>query len=194
MPRVYTKTKSAAGKTYSCTKCSKPITKGQEYHEWSFRYGGTRRQHAACGRPKPSQLTQSKLAAVYEAQEAAEEQIAGAASVDDVVGALNDVAEAAREVAEEYREAVQAMNMEGSGNESEERADALEAYADELENVVSELEGEEWQAAEPEEQEEGAEPEDEEVGDKVNDDGDTEEDWLEDKRQRALEELGNLSV
>jgi hypothetical protein len=187
MPRVKTKTKSARGKAYTCCKCGQAITAGEQYHSWSFRYGGTYRQHAAHGRPTRGQLTQSKLAAVYDAQDAASETIAGASDADDIAQALRDVAEQAREVAEEYREAVRAMNMEGSGNENEERADALGSYADTLESAADEMDGEQFEPADEQE-------EDVEEGQELNDDGETEDEWLDVLRDRATDALAECDV
>lgn len=185
MPRVHTKTKSKAGKTYACDRCRADILPGTKYYVWSFRYGGPRFQHEACGYPQRSQLTQSKLSAVYGAIEGFNPS--GAESADEIAGMMTGVAEVAREVAEEYREAVSAMNMEGSGNENEERADALETFADDLESEAGDIEGEEWEAEEVEEGEEApAVP--------VNQDGDTFEEWLEALRDRANEAVGGLDL
>ena len=186
MPRVHKAKKSNRGKEYHCASCPQPIVAGQEYYSWSFRYGGTRRQHVACGYPRRGQLTQSKLGAVYDAQDDAEKAVDEATDAGEIADAVRSAAEAAREVAEEYREAVQAMNMEGSGTENEERADTLEAYADEVENTADEIDGELWERAEP--------PEEDEEGEIVNDEGETEEEWLEGLRERAREAIGQLEL
>ena len=185
--RVHTKTKSNRGAEYHCARCRKVILPTTKYHEWSFRYGGTYRQHEECGYPKPSQLTQSKLSEVYAAQESF--SVEGMDEPDDIASEMNEVAEAARSVAEEYREAVSAMNMEGSGNESEERADALESYADEIENVAGDIEGETFEVEEAEEgveKVEGAEPKDEQ--------GRTREEWLQELRDNATEAVNALDL
>lgn len=143
MPRVYTKTKSTRGKAYFCDTCRKQIEPGEKYLEWGFRFGGSYRRHAEHGYPKPSELTQSKMASVLSAIEEAEGTIGGATELSEVTDALQSVADAAREVAEEYREAVSAMNMEGSGNENEQRADDLESFADDLESSISDVESKE---------------------------------------------------
>jgi len=139
MPRVEKKTKSTAGKAYTCTKCGKTIEPKTEYYTWSFRYGGTYRQHVSCGYPRRGQLTQSKLASVYNTLDDAEETISKAEDCATMADALSSVAEEARNVAEEYRDAVEAMNMAGSGNENEERADQLEEWAEELEDAARAL-------------------------------------------------------
>lgn len=142
MPRVTTQKKSNRGQQIDCEKCRKPIWPGEEYYQWAFFRGRAHNQHVECGRPTRSQLTQSKLATVYDAQDSAQDEIAKLESPDEIAEQVRAVAESAREVAEEYRDAVEAMNMTGSGNESEERADQLEEYADQLEATADEIEGE----------------------------------------------------
>jgi hypothetical protein len=90
MPRVATKKKNKAGKPYDCCKCSDKIKAGESYYEWSFRYGGTYRQHTSHGSPKASQLTQSKLSGAYAAIEAAEDAVATAETVEDLAAALEE--------------------------------------------------------------------------------------------------------
>lgn len=172
MPRVSTKKKSKAGKPYHCGKCGKKIVPGEMYYEWSFRYGGTRRQHEKCGRPSRGQLTQSKLGAVYDACDGAEETISKATEKDAIVEALNSAAETAREVSEEYNEAAEAMGAAGESGTSAERRDELESFADSLESAASEIEGEEFD----------------------EDDGIPETEWIENLRQQGLDALGELSL
>lgn len=173
MPRVFSKTKSTRGKQYTCVKCAKPIVAGERYHEWSFRFGGDRRQHAACGYPKQSQLTQSKMSSVYAAIESAEESINSATTVEDVKSALDTCAEEVRQVADEYREAAEAMGAAGEGSISEERADALNDFADELENVDL-----------PEEL----------TDEDADEHGEFNSDPVEDAREAANDALSNLSI
>lgn len=140
----------------TCARCGATINKGEPYYHFEFRYGGRR---VFCGNhyPKASERTQSKMSAVYAAQETFAE-VAAKWTVDtdrdEVVSALADVAEAVRGVAEEYRESAEAIES-GTGNrmpkcdELEEKADELEGWADEIESVdVPEREdyesGEDW--------------------------------------------------
>jgi len=145
MPRVHTVTARASKFARTCDKCSKPIEVGQRHHHWSFRYGGTYYRHVDCGYPRPSDLTQSKLASVYAAREDAEDTLEGLEFVagetqgsdiiDEINEALNSVAEAAREVADEYREAAVNPNTGATFNtDAEERADELDSYVDNLES------------------------------------------------------------
>src|SRR5262245_26128203 len=106
MPRVTEKTKNKGGKhgTYACGRCDQPIKPGQKYYEWSFRYGGTRRQHTDHGYPRRGQLTQSKLGAVYDAVDDADKTVGEAASPEDMAAALETVREQAEEVKQEYED------------------------------------------------------------------------------------------
>jgi hypothetical protein len=188
MPRVHTSTKSAAGRVYTCGACGKHITKGQKFHAWSFRFGGSHRQHAECGYPRRGQLTQSKLGVLYDAQDAATEAVEQTDQLSDLNDALQQVADTAREIAEEYREAVQAMNMEGNGTENEERADTLDEYADALESVAGDIDGnDEWEAAEPEE---GADAD----AEPLDEDGQTRDEWFDEYRQQALDAISDCDL
>jgi hypothetical protein len=135
MPRVH---ELKAAKDYP----EHGIKKGDTYYKWAFRYGG---EHKSKTRPRPSQLTQSKMSAAYAAQEAMEDAIGEAACPQDIVDALSECAGSVREVADEYRSSLddmgEALASGPTGQEMEEKADALEAYADELESAGSDIEG-----------------------------------------------------
>ena len=116
---------------YSCEwpGCSdREIKPGEEYHMWSFRYGGDHRMHASHGRPLPSMLTQSKMSTVYAAVEAFD--LGGLETEDEIASALADLGNEVGEVASEYAEAAEAF---GGAGENQERADELEGWASELE-------------------------------------------------------------
>lgn len=140
MPRVTVARKNRAGHERSCGRCQQPIEPGQQYRQWSFRYGGT---HYRCMRPgcapRRSELTQSKMGTVYSAVEAAEDELDNGKLDTEAIEALvtEQVAEAVREVAEEYREADEAFGGMGA-TESSERADELEGWADDLESFAAE--------------------------------------------------------
>ncbi len=131
MARATLHTKSKRGAEYRCVKCTDRINPGEKYYEWSFRYGGTRRQHASHGAPRPSQLTQSKMATVYEAIEAAEDCQEDLGSFAD---AIEQIVEVANEVASEYRDAAEQF---GGAGENAERADELESWVEGLEDKAS---------------------------------------------------------
>lgn len=143
MPRVIEKranrgaTKSKTCGARDCREeAGRSIIAGQQYYTWSFRYGGTHYQHKACGYPRPSQLTQSKVGAIYAAQEAAEDELAALTWEDagkDPQEILEPVIESAREVAQEYRDAAESMGS--AGEEMESKADNIESWVDELESV-----------------------------------------------------------
>jgi hypothetical protein len=147
MPRVNTKTKNKAGKAYNCDRCGEPIRAGEQYHEWSFRYGGTHRQHASHGNPRASQLTQSKLSGAYAAIEGAEDSISGATTAEDIAQALTTAAEEVEQVRDEYQESLDSMGenfAQGAPGEAvQEKIDALEEFASALNDAASEIEGEE---------------------------------------------------
>lgn len=140
MPRVTTKTRNRGGKkVYRCTKCRDEIVAGQEYREWSFRYGGTYRMHAKCGFPRPSQLTGSdKLQRLYEAREALEDfdmavyLEASGDAISDVrdLDVITDATATAEEIAQEYADAFEAF----PNPEFEEKADACSNWQSDLEN------------------------------------------------------------
>ncbi len=163
MPRVSTKTKSKGGKTgtYQCDGCSDPIVPGQKYFEWSFRYGGTHRQHVTHGAVKQSQLTQSKMSGVYAAVEAAESALASAESIDDIKAALDECKDEVTTVRDEYQEAIDAMiSPDGAvAQECQEKIEALESFAEELESTSDNIDeyDDEEEPAEPEEGEINAE-------------------------------------
>jgi hypothetical protein len=130
MPRVNTQKKSTRGKDIRCGRCGAEIVPGEDYFKWSFRYGGTR-TNCYRHRPRPSELTQSKLSEVYAAVESAEDALKGEGlTVSDIQEAVGEVAEVVEEVAGEYEEAAEPFNYQG---EHQERADELRDWGSELE-------------------------------------------------------------
>lgn len=160
MPRVYTKKKNRAGRDKTCATCGATVQPGENYYQWSFRFGGT---YYGCKDhyPKQSQLTQSKMGTVYAAFEGAD--FAACETVAEVTQLVNDIADTVQEVADEYREADEAFGGQGA-TESAERADELEGFASELEDFDAEepddpeeWDQEEWDAENPLEDFEGDE-------------------------------------
>lgn len=147
MPRVHRTRKNRAGAERSCGKCGRKIEPGQEYLSWSFRYGGTR-YRCMDHPPRPSDLTQSKMAEVYAAVEGAQDDLPGLTETDAIQEAVHDVASTVREVAEEYREAAEPF---GGMGENAERADELEGWASDLESFYPD--GEDAEAAREEAEE-----------------------------------------
>jgi len=132
MPRVQTKTKIKLGADRKCGRCGEAIEPGQQYRQWSFRYGGT---HYRCMRtqcaPRQSDLTQSKMQAVYLAIEDAEDSVGDVEDHEALSSLVEGVADVVREVADEYTEAAEPFGGQG---ENQERAEELEGWADELES------------------------------------------------------------
>jgi len=162
MPRPFLKKKNRGGHhVYTCTVCGEPIKAGEQYWTWKFNHGARYFQHAEHGRPKPSQLTNSKMGELYDAVEAFDPS--SCESVDDIKSALADVAEAARSVGEQYGEAADGIESAWpSGNPTSE---ACRSTADELDSYASSLES--W------------EPDTDEG------DADDKEEWLEECRSAA---------
>ena len=130
-----------------CGKCGADLPVGSPY-----RWAKPRVHKAAAGRklvrcmyPKcafrQSDLTTSKMAGVYSAQESLDDAMLGDFSPNDLLNSLQEAAEAVRGVSEEYREGAQNIE-DGFGHEtsqSEEmaqKAEALEEYATRLEEVT----------------------------------------------------------
>lgn len=172
MPRVATRTKAKRGRKYICGKCDKPIKPGTKFYTWSFRYGGTRYQHEACGYPRRGQLTQSKLGSVYDAVDDAETIISKATSPEDIGAALSGVKDTVDDVQGEYEEAAEAMGAAGESGTSREYADELSTFGEELDSAASDIEGEEFE----------------------EEDGETEAEWLEGLREKATDALGTLEL
>ena len=130
------------GATLNCQKCNDVIAKGERY-VWATQ-GFRGRKLVRCLKSdcalRRSEYTTSKLAAVYEATEAAHfelDKIAAGTTidsvVDDVTAVLNDVAAAWNEVAAEYSDAADAMGDAGAS--MQERAEQIEDAASQLEDA-----------------------------------------------------------
>jgi hypothetical protein len=103
--RVTVADKSQPLPPHTCGACGQPIEVGTAYKHVSIKsgpYGGrTLYRHEGCPTWRPSELTTSKMAGVYAAQEMAEDQIDGCETVDDLQALAADVASQVRDVAEE---------------------------------------------------------------------------------------------
>lgn len=142
---------------FRCRKCGNAIEPGQDRYEWSFRYGGTYRQHVSCGAPRASELTQSAgKQTLYAAQEAVEDALGGADPEtieefeswrDGIASALRDASSDATDVAGDYEAAAEPFGGEG---ENAERRDSCETWASDLDDAASEVEDVEVEAVERE--------------------------------------------
>lgn len=179
MPRVQTKTKANRGKVYKCNTCGQVIPVGTKFYCWSFRYGGDHRKCAACGPPKASELTQSKMGGAYSAIETAEATINLATTLEELTGALNDCAQEIRDVAQEYQDSLDNMpdglRDAAENGELGEKINGLNEFADELESAAGDLESQEFEASD----EEGAE---------------TEAEWFAERQSEAQAALDNFSL
>lgn len=215
MPRVNTvaKARKAQG---TCGKCGDEIGVGEGYRWIKFRHGG---RHVRCMKPecrfRASDLTQSKMSAVYAAQDNAEDSIGDCGSIEDLKSLAEETADAIEGVAQEYRDSADAIHehfeVSATADECEERADALEGWADTIRDSMDEF-CDEFEPAEPDDvscPECGADmkqnetrgtwdctaPEDDDCGvtnyspkddpeaDRVDDEGRTEEEYLEAARE-----------
>jgi len=180
VPRVHTQTARKSKYERTCSMCRGAIYPGQSYHSWSFRYGGTYYQHAACGYPRRSQLTQSAMGEVYAAIEAAEETIANwnGDGLGDLTSAVEEVAAATESVIDQYREADEAFGGYGA-TESAERAEQLEGWKDELDGFYpDDFSGEEPEEGEP----------------RTEDQQDEFDTWVEEQRGEATDLLANCPL
>lgn len=179
MPRLSTSTKSTRGKAISCDACRKPIEVGQDYYFWQFRYSPKRTRHTACGRPKPSELTQSKLSAAYAAVESAEEQLPGCDEAADIAQVLRDCASEIDNVRQEYQDGLDNMpdglRDAAENGQTGETMQSLEDFQQNLESAADDIEGEDA----PEEADDGEELEE------------TRENWISGLRDRAVDALSD---
>lgn len=131
MPKIHTITNNRT--SHTCGKCGKPIPKRAGYRWAKRRYGP---RMVRCLSPKcmfrATDLSDSKVARITEAIEAAYDQIAGAESHDDIQDALQTIADVAQEVADEYQEASDGWKGGQGHEEFQDKADACGSFADEL--------------------------------------------------------------
>jgi hypothetical protein len=133
---------------HDCGYCHKPIEVGTPY-KWvkikSGPYGGrTLRRHAGCPPWKQSELTTSKMAGIYAAQEDFEASAGSCESAGDFSDLMSTFADAVREVASEYEESADNIE-EGFGHETyvsselREKAEQLNDWADNCDESFDEV-------------------------------------------------------
>ena len=137
MARVKYVTKSR--KPVTCEKCRTDLPIGSAYRWFKIgfrsRYEHKRCMASECS-PKSSELESSNMRAAYEAQEAFEDAIRSAETVEDIEQARDDYAAALQDLADEYRDA--SLGADGYtvfNITAEERADGLEAAVSEVESI-----------------------------------------------------------
>ena len=158
----YVKSARKAKGERKCGRCGKAIEVGMAYRYAEPRYGPKMIRCAECPTFRPSELTGSKIATAYAAQEAAEDTLNGLdltvdtesdddehehrepsevaddvqALVDDIKAALEECADGAEECRDDYQDGFDSMpeglQQGDTGQQVEERIDALDTWADEL--------------------------------------------------------------
>lgn len=124
-----------ARKPQKCDACGNTIQKGHPY-KWAQRYRGPRMTRCSACEFKPSDMTTSKMGAIYDAQ--ADFSIEDCSSLDEITSACEEFAGTVREVAEEYRESAQ--NIEDGFQHPTEQSEELSNKADELDSWADECE------------------------------------------------------
>lgn len=132
-----------------CSGCGKDIPIGSAYKWFAKRFGPRYKFHSGCN-IRPSQLSGSKYAVIYDAIEDGEEEIDKATNGDELKDVLQTVADMAREVAEEYEESY--SNMEEQFPSGCPVMEQIEEYKDECEQFADTLES--WDASDYEDDEE----------------------------------------
>jgi hypothetical protein len=201
----------------NCGKCGVEIKVGDPY-KWvavKRQYGGVKYYRCAtCPNWQQSELSSSKMAGVYAAQEQCDADVAGCESADDLQSLAQDLAEQIRGVAEEYEESGNNME-EGFGHatylsdELKEKAESLNSWADEVENTDFDdfdvPEEDQCETCEGEGQVEDAENDDANEDGKVecedcggtgqaDNDGTAYEEHWEEQRQKLIDAMGECPV
>lgn len=99
--------KSARKDQGKCSKCEKKIPKGSPYVWWTvgFRSRYKHKRCGACPRPKASEReSNSSVAILLSANEAFEDALAAATSIEDVKTAVSDAAEGVRDALSDWEE------------------------------------------------------------------------------------------
>lgn len=199
----------------NCQKCGKTIEVGTPY-KWtkikSGPYGGQMLVRCgACPTWMPSEMSTSKMAGIYAAQEQVD--ATDVESLEDLEALRDDVADQVESVGEEYEESAQNME-DGFGHETSmseelrEKGESLKSWADDIRNVDFEDYDEEEQQCETcegkglvpdpdhDDADEDGEIQCEDCGGTgvADDDGSARSDHWEEQKQLLSDELGNCPV
>jgi hypothetical protein len=137
MPRIHLIEKARTSKRRRvCIKCHNEIETGQKFYTWANFRSPPRFKHFTCGHPRPSETTNSAMAAVYEAQEAIDD-LSEDASWEDKLDAMQTLCDAVEETAGVYEAAAEQFNQSG---ENQERYEALDGWLNELQEAKDKLE------------------------------------------------------
>ena len=146
MPRINVVKKSRKDQG-QCGRCGDPLPKGSAYRWAKPRRGGKMRRcmKSECGF-RPSDLSSSKMAAIWDVQPEVVNAIEQAESVEDVKAALEPLVEVAREVSEQYQESADNVREYFPSHEG---ADEWEEWAYGLEEWAEAMESLDWDEEEP---------------------------------------------
>jgi len=188
--RVTVADKSQPQPNHTCGKCHTEIKVGDPY-KWvktkSGPYGGaTKYRCHTCPSWRPSELSSSKMAAIYGEQENLGDVLHEGQDVDSLEGLRDAFAQTVREVADEYRESADNI-VDGFGHETY-QSDELAEKADELEGWADEIDSTEFDSFDDEQPEEG-DFEDEDDYDAATFDYETNEESHWDEQREALQNV-----
>lgn len=130
----YVKSARKSKKARTC-RCGHVVQPGEGYKWAEPRFGPIKiwcHEHS----PRRSELTTSKLATLYDAQD--DFTTEGVETIEDLQASLESLAEVAREVAEEYQDSID--NMPDALQESSPAAEQMREYIYDLEQYADDLE------------------------------------------------------
>jgi len=176
-----------------CGKCGKEIEPGMAYR-WvqpkSGPYGGTKRYICLdCPTWRQSELSSSKMAGVYAAQEQCDDDLYNCGDTSDLESLRDDLADQVEAVADEYDESAQNM-VDGFGHETSmsdelvEKAESLRSWAEDIRSVYFEEFSEDDVESVPDATESDHEDDVEQARDE----------WLNEQRELLSDEMGNCPV
>lgn len=130
--RVHTVQKSQKDQG-KCSRCGKELPKGTGYRWYTLGFRSSRKTKRCLSSdcyPRMSELTTSKAATIYAAQESFEDQIDSLFTKDDITQAVADVMVAIEEVRDEYQDALDQWEY---GNEA--LQEKVDWYTDQIDNI-----------------------------------------------------------
>jgi len=202
MPRVHTATRKRAVLKHAmvCRHCREEIAVGQEYYSWERRYGGKQHLHTSCRRPRPTELSSRKTAAIEEAvmdasfpeasfdmpSDGSLPEAEAEGYLTDLRSVLEDVAGVVRDVGEQYQDAFDNLpeNFQYGAT-----GEALQQVAEACEEKASDLESFDFSADEPDWPEREDEESDEDFRGRVEETFDA---WAQDMRSEAEDALSDM--
>ncbi len=177
----------------TCGKCGNEIRPGDPYR-WvqpkSGPYGGIKRYLCmTCPTWRQSELSSSKMAGVYAAQEQCDDDLYNMNDVSDLESLRDDLADQVEGVADEYEESAQNI-VDGFGHEtsmSEELQDKAGQLRDWAEDIRS-VDFDEFDEDDVESVPDATESDHEDDVEQAR------EDWINEQREKLSDEMGNCPV